>query len=127
MKAEAREWLLKADRDVHTATREHAVEIDPNFDAVCFHCQQAVEKMMKALIVEQEMHVLRTHDLTALLEILLAVYPEFEELREHLARLTDYSIGYRYPGMDADAEMADEAYADASTIYAIFRSVFERL
>ena len=43
MKAETREWVAKADGDHATASRERAVEDNPNHDAVCFHCQQAAE------------------------------------------------------------------------------------
>ncbi len=32
-----REWVDKADGDFATARRELEVQIDPNYDAVCFH------------------------------------------------------------------------------------------
>ena len=44
-----------------------------------------------------------------------------------LARLTDFSIGYRYPGMDADSEMANEAFLDASYVREILRRLFAQL
>ena len=49
------------------------------------------------------------------------------DLRPALARLTDYSIGYRYPGMDADQSMSDEAFQDASSVFVVFRAVLARL
>ena len=41
-----KEWLEKADRDYATAARELKVEDNPNYDAVCFHAQQCIEKLM---------------------------------------------------------------------------------
>ena len=102
MKAETRECLIKADRDFETAEREFAVTTVANYDAVCFHCQQSAEKRLKGILVEHGLPFQKTHDLTSLLDHIMGSYPELEEIRPALARLTDYSVGYRYPGMDAD-------------------------
>jgi hypothetical protein len=48
MNETAREWITKADGDFRTAGREILVEEGPNFDAVCYHAQQCIEKLMKA-------------------------------------------------------------------------------
>ena len=45
-----REWVEKAEGDVRTAEREVQVEEGFNWDAVCFHAHQAVEKYLKALL-----------------------------------------------------------------------------
>ena len=45
------EWVVKAIKDLETAEREIAVQKNPNFDGVCFHAQQASEKMMKAMLI----------------------------------------------------------------------------
>jgi HEPN domain-containing protein len=37
------EWVDKAKADLRTAKREYRVKVEPNFDAVCFHSQQAAE------------------------------------------------------------------------------------
>ena len=40
-------WLLKADHDIISAQR--LLEIEPMIlDSACFHCQQAIEKSLKA-------------------------------------------------------------------------------
>lgn len=54
MKKIAREWFDKAMADAKTAEREGQVQQDPNWDAVCFHAQQAVEKALKALMQEKK-------------------------------------------------------------------------
>jgi HEPN domain-containing protein len=40
----AAEWVSKAEGDYATARRELRARNKPNFDAVCFHAQQCVEK-----------------------------------------------------------------------------------
>lgn len=54
MKQITAEWIRKAEADFATAQREFAVEVEPNYDAVCFHSQQAVEKMLKARLQEAD-------------------------------------------------------------------------
>ncbi|PKO09515.1 MAG: hypothetical protein CVU40_09435 [Chloroflexi bacterium HGW-Chloroflexi-2] len=36
------EWVNKAEADLLTARREFRTRKSPNYDAVCFHAQQAV-------------------------------------------------------------------------------------
>ena len=45
------EWIAKAASDFATAVRENSVLLEPNYDDVCFHAQQCVEKLLKALLV----------------------------------------------------------------------------
>lgn len=42
------EWFDKAEGDLATASREIRARRKPNYDAVCFHAQQAAEKYLKA-------------------------------------------------------------------------------
>jgi HEPN domain-containing protein len=44
------EWLDKADADLATAQRELRVRKNQNYDAVCFHAQQGVEKYLKGVL-----------------------------------------------------------------------------
>jgi HEPN domain-containing protein len=44
MKGLTAEWIEKADGDYATAERELRARHSPNYDAVCFHAQQVVEK-----------------------------------------------------------------------------------
>jgi HEPN domain-containing protein len=47
MNGTVKEWVAKAEADYFTATRESKASELPNFDAVCFHSQQCVEKLMR--------------------------------------------------------------------------------
>ena len=67
MKELVAEWIRKAEADAGTAKREAAVKEDTNWDAVCFHAQQAVEKYIKGLLQQNEIPFGKTHDLSILL------------------------------------------------------------
>jgi len=70
MSATTKDWISKAERDFGTARREFDVADCPNPDAVCFHSQQCIEKLMKALIVQANVTPPFTHDLGILSRIL---------------------------------------------------------
>jgi len=47
MNATVKEWIDKAEGDYATAGREMQATISPNDDAVCYHAQQCIGKLMK--------------------------------------------------------------------------------
>ncbi len=67
MKNITRKWIEKAEKDFLVAQRE-VKEAQPVFDAVCFHCQQCVEKYLKALLQEKEIYFEKTHDIGVLMD-----------------------------------------------------------
>jgi HEPN domain-containing protein len=52
MKPQTAEWVEKAEGDWNAARQLNRVRKDPNYDGVCFHCQQCVEKYLKARLEE---------------------------------------------------------------------------
>jgi HEPN domain-containing protein len=66
-------------------------------DQICFHCQQASEKFMKALLEELGLSVPKTHDLENLLALLLPHYVSLGRYRRGLRFLTGFSVDPRYP------------------------------
>ncbi len=109
MKPLTREWVEKAEGDFATARREVRVRTAPNYDAVCFHTQQCAEKYLKACLQEADIPFGRTHNLPALLDLLLPVDPGLDTLRSHLRILTVFAVDVRYPGESADKAEAREA------------------
>ena len=100
------EWVDKAEGDFRTASREARVRKAPNYDAVCFHCQQCAEKYLKAYLQEQDQRFFPVHDLTELLELCLPYDGTFELQRDLLKDLTAYAVDFRYPGEEATKEEA---------------------
>ena len=104
------EWLQKAEGDLATVGREVRARRRPNYDAACFHAQQAAEKYLKAILQEHDVHVPRTHNLIELLERCLPLDVSLEYTRELLLVLDRYSARYRYPGESAEKSEAQRAY-----------------
>jgi hypothetical protein len=73
-------------------------------EVIGFHAQQAVEKMLKAVLAARGARYRRTHDLLELLDLLRGQgisYPgELEEVR----RLTPFAVAYRYDEVPEEAE-----------------------
>ncbi len=55
------EWVSKAEGDFVTAGRELRARKLPNYDAVCFHCQQCAEKYLKAVLQENDKRIPKIH------------------------------------------------------------------
>src|SRR5438046_1500575 len=109
MNETVREWLAKADDDWRVAQREFAADPDPSFDACCFHCQQSVEKLMKAVLIYNEVLAPKTHDLLVLSQAVAAVDAGWNWDDAELNSLNRAAVVYRYPGESADREDASEA------------------
>ncbi len=124
MKPAVREWIEKAEADFVSARREYRARKQPNFDAACFFAQQCVEKYLKARLVQAGRTVPKTHDLSALLDLVLPLEPLWEVVRPRLETLTSYAVVFRYPGESATRDMAKTAVADAKTIRRQIRRAF---
>jgi HEPN domain-containing protein len=103
------EWVEKAEGDFGTASREVRPRKSPNFDAACFHAQQCAEKYLKARLHEARIAIPKTHDLTLLLNMVLAVEPTWNAYAASLKTLTAYAVIYRYPGFSAAKADAQQA------------------
>lgn len=103
------EWIAKAEGDYHTALREFRARKQPNYDAVCFHAQQCIEKCLKALLIRNQIEFNRVHDLEILLNTALALDPLLDALRPDAQLLTQYAVSFRYPGESADKTEAKDA------------------
>jgi HEPN domain-containing protein len=91
-----KKWLVKALNDLKVAVHElNLSEDEMTTDAVCFHCQQAVEKLLKAYLVYKNVDFGKTHQLELLLELCSEQDTEFKKL--YIGNLSDYAVEIRYP------------------------------
>ncbi|MGJ3248491.1 MAG: HEPN domain-containing protein [Elainellaceae cyanobacterium] len=97
----------------------------PNYDAVFFHAQQCIEKYLKACLQEANIAFSKTHDLASLLDLLLPTIPDWASLRPTLDALTVYAVEFRYPGMAATQEIAQDALQDCIRIRQVLRTHLE--
>jgi HEPN domain-containing protein len=89
-------WITKADHDLTTA---HLVQnhLPAYKDTIAFHCQQAVEKLLKAYLIHLDIGFRRSHDLIYLLDIIEKPELFTKEDYDQVARLQDYAVEIRYP------------------------------
>jgi len=93
---EIKEWLEKADHDLGSA-KIIFLHLPEYFDTIAFHCQQAVEKYIKAILIFEKIEFQRSHDLVYLLE-LLSQKIEIDELKfKNAFTLNSFSVQIRYP------------------------------
>ena len=86
----------KADHDLGSA-KIIFIHLPDYFDTIAFHCQQAVEKYLKAVLVHNEIEFQRSHDLIYLFELLSNQTEISEEKYKKAVSLNGYSIQIRYP------------------------------
>jgi len=90
-------WLKKAESDLKVV--KYLLDIDePPTDALCFHCQQAIEKYLKAFLTFYDVHIKKSHDIEAILNLCIEEDKDFELLdRDKITRLTFFAVEIRYP------------------------------
>ena len=77
-------------------------EPDAYLAVVYFHAQQAVEKLLKAVLFSAQIEFRRTHDLTELAFLLQQNDIQIPIAAAQLARLNPFAVTYRYDDMDID-------------------------
>jgi HEPN domain-containing protein len=91
-----REWIDKADHDLGSAKLIY-LHIPDYFDMIAFHCQQATEKYIKAILEFNEIEFQRTHNIVFLLELLSKHIEISEEQFDKAIMLNGFSVQIRYP------------------------------
>jgi HEPN domain-containing protein len=113
-----REWLRIAGEDLRAATVD--LRADPPLLAdACFHCQQAIEKSLKAFLTHHKIAFMRSHDVGYLLMLCATMAPTFESWRQYAGRMTGYAVRFRYPmpGADPSEDESHNALRVACELY----------
>jgi len=107
-------WFNKADHDLGSAKIIY-LHLPDYFDTIAFHCQQAVEKYIKALLIYRNIEFERSHDLVYLLEILSVDIEISNEKFQKAVLLNGFSVQIRYPNntVHLTKEELEEAIAIA--------------
>lgn len=89
-------WIEKAEQDI-TTVNQLVERPDQEWVAssICYHCQQAVEKVLKAFLIKNQIEPEKTHNLEFLLEKCILINPEFPAF--DFKNLTYYAVEARYP------------------------------
>lgn len=113
-------FLEKAEEDVY-AFEKLAADTDAADAIVGFHAQQAVEKMLKAVLTEKKIAFQWRHDLVSLLDLLLENDIKFPAEWEQIADLTPFAAEYRYGRLPA--EMDESEHFDRHWALSIVRQI----
>jgi HEPN domain-containing protein len=117
----SRSWLAKAENDLSSAKVLASIS-HPILDTATYHCQQAGEKALKAVLAWKEKPLQKTHDLEILLNEVVGDCPGLEPLRESAEILTPYAVEYRYPA-DSATPARDEFEEALAAAVAIVNAV----
>ena len=94
-------------------------------DAVCFHAQQCVEKYLKAWLQEANIPIPRTHDLNALLVLIVPTHPQWRAWDADFKKFKPHAVDVRYEGHFAVAVDAAHAVRVCTEVRAAIRTVLQ--
>jgi HEPN domain-containing protein len=123
--AETHSWLRKASADLRAAQHDLAASPALLADAA-FHCQQAVEKSLKAFLMWHSVPFRKTHSLEELGEQCLDLDDTLRELVDRAVPLTEYAWKFRYPGEPEEPTLLEIQEA-LEVAHEIQKAILERL
>lgn len=94
-KSYIRQWFAKAGDDLIVIDKLTQYEVVAT-SAVCFHCQQVVEKYLKAFLIANGVEIRKTHNIEFLLAECEEFDPDFSLIDPK--DLNDFGVDVRYPG-----------------------------
>lgn len=96
-----RDWFDKAKTDLRGA--QILFEADADNSLVAFHCQQAIEKMLKGFVLKHTKELLEGHSLVFLIRRASRIDDEMRKYMKDCAFVNQFYIETRYP-----ADIPDE-------------------
>ncbi|TSA32994.1 MAG: HEPN domain-containing protein [Porphyromonadaceae bacterium] len=94
--SEIERWIVKGDHDLGTAKITY-LYIPEYLDTVTYHCQQAVEKYLKAYLIFHSISFRFSHDLVYLLDLIVQKDLDFNNYYDSVSELQGYAVEIRYP------------------------------
>lgn len=113
-----KDWFEKAERDLKSA--KVLKKNDCGNDVVAFHCQQAIEKALKGIILKNTSEITEGHSLLYLCKQDSNFMPKIKSKLKDCAFVNQYYIETRYPAdipLIVTDEEALECIFIAETIY----------
>ena len=113
------EWLRFARLDLENAQFLYDQRHPRPLEIICYHCQQAVEKVLKAYLVAKDIEIQKTHDLGVLCQQCAVLDEAFRCIAADCGKLTLFVIYARYPSpIEIIEQDADLALATAASVFA---------
>lgn len=117
------QWIERAEDDYKGAGV--LLKARGPYSLVCFHSQQAVEKILKGYLIYGEGDLEKIHQVDDLLKSCALIHTGFLDYRDDALYLTKFYITTRYPGdfPEFSANDAREAYIAAEAIIEFTKSL----
>lgn len=119
--ADTQAWLKKAKDDLRGAEIDLSA-VPPLLGDAMFHCQQAVEKALKAFLTWHDHSFRKTHDLVEVGMQCAKLDPSLEDLLRRAAPLTEYAWKFRYPG-----DVEEPSHTEAEGALALAKECVEAI
>ena len=111
------EWVRFVEMDRGAARHLFKMMHPKSLEIICFHCQQAAEKAIKALFILKEIEVIKIHDLGMLIKIMQPHISFPDTIKLSALRLTKFAATFRYPQYpDIDEELTQKALSDMDVV-----------
>ena len=120
-------WLIKAQHDL-LAAQKLSSDSAIYSDIAIYHCQQCAEKALKGFLVLHAQSFPKTHDLRLLVQLAIAINPDFHRHQETSELLTPYATEFRYPSdvMQPTEDELKEAIEKAEEIFNFITSLLSQ-
>ncbi|MBP5602343.1 MAG: HEPN domain-containing protein [Treponema sp.] len=92
-------WIEFADMDANLAVFTFENMYPKPLELICYHCQQAAEKILKAMMLAttETSEIQKTHDLALLADFLAETIEIDDMIYNACSDLTPYGVKVRYP------------------------------
>lgn len=120
-----KDWQDKANADLKSA--KILFEHEADYGIVSFHCQQAIEKLLKSFVLKRTSTLIEGHSLVFLCKKAIELDIEFKIFLKDCAYTNQFYIETRYPA-DVPIEMTKEEAGECISITEkIFAEVSKKL
>ena len=121
------EWLQIAYDDYDSAKFLFDKKRPKPLEIICYHCQQSVEKSLKAYLCFKDIEVPKIHATKLLCKQCAEINSDFMDFIEHCAELEIYATETRYPSrIDLLEANAEKALQQASAIYNFVADIIQK-
>ncbi len=122
-----KEWIKYAEMDRETVNILMKSHNKP-YEIICYHCQQTVEKYLKACLVLYDISIIKSHDLIELNSLCEQKNKEFKTIEKECFDLTDYAVQTRYPfhKFDLTEELTKKAIQDMEKVCKFISNVLKQ-
>lgn len=123
----ARLLVRKAESDRADVRRTLASE--GPYDTGLFHCQQAVEKYLKALLAAHDVDYPKIHDVAELAELGRELCPALQTLPFAISEFNPFAVTIRYDDWDEDVslELLQETFDNCNQVRAVIIDVLPEI